>query len=132
MVGWGRGGGRGGQGIYEMFDTEPAIADFEGGSSPLGPGLARPSGVTPGAGVPGPAAPSGPRGRLVFDHVAFRYPGAPAPVLRDVSLELEPGETVAIVGPHGAGKTTLLQLLPTLAQGSGGSVRLDGTHRRGP
>ena len=118
------------QRIYEIFDTEPAIADFEGGSSPLGPGLARPSGVTPGAGVPGPAAPSGPRGRLVFDHVAFRYPGAPAPVLRDVSLELEPGETVAIVGPNGAGKTTLLQLVPRLAEVSGGSVRLDGTDVR--
>src|SRR5258708_32646143 len=112
MVGWGRGGGRGGQGIYEMFDTEPAIADFEGGSSPLGPGLARPSGVTPGAGVPGPAAPSGPRGRLVFDHVAVRYPGGPAPVLRDVSLGLEPRGAVAIVGTNGAGKSPLVPLVP--------------------
>ena len=100
------------QRIYEIFDTEPAIADPRA------------------AAHPGPPAPSGPRGRLAFDHVTFRYPGAPAPVLRDVSLELEPGETVAVVGPNGAGKTTLLQLVPRLADVSGGRVLLDGTDVR--
>jgi ATP-binding cassette subfamily B protein len=44
-----------------------------------------------------------------------------------VCLELEPGETVAVVGPNGAGKTTLLQLVPRLADASGGRVLLDGT-----
>jgi ATP-binding cassette, subfamily B, bacterial len=62
--------------------------------------------------------------------VTFCYPGAPAPVLRDVCLELEPGETVAIVGPNGAGKTTLLQLVPRLADATGGRVLLDGTDVR--
>jgi ATP-binding cassette subfamily B protein len=100
------------QRIYEIFDTEPAITDPRA------------------AAHPGPPAPSGPRGRLAFDHVTFRYPGAPAPVLRDVSLELEPGETVAVVGPNGAGKTTLLQLVPRLADVSGGRVLLDGTDVR--
>jgi ATP-binding cassette, subfamily B, bacterial len=100
------------QRIYEIFDTEPAITD--GGGAP--------------AGVPAPARP---RARLVFDHVTFRYPGAPAPVLRDVCLELEPGETVAVVGPNGAGKTTLLQLVPRLAEVSGGRVLLDGADVRG-
>jgi ATP-binding cassette subfamily B protein len=100
------------QRIYEIFDTEPAITDPQA------------------AARPGPPAPSGPRGRLAFDHVTFRYPGAPAPVLRDVSLELEPGETVAVVGPNGAGKTTLLQLVPRLADVSGGRVLLDGTDVR--
>jgi ATP-binding cassette, subfamily B, bacterial len=99
------------QRIYEIFDTEPAITD--GGGAP--------------AGVPAPARP---RARLVFDHVTFRYPGAPAPVLRDVFLELEPGETVAVVGPNGAGKTTLLQLVPRLAEVSGGRVLLDGADVR--
>jgi ATP-binding cassette, subfamily B, bacterial len=99
------------QRIYEIFDTEPAITD--GGGAP--------------AGVPAPARP---RARLVFDHVTFRYPGAPAPVLRDVCLELEPGETVAVVGPNGAGKTTLLQLVPRLAEVSGGRVLLDGADVR--
>jgi ATP-binding cassette, subfamily B, bacterial len=70
------------------------------------------------------------QGRLRFDHVTFTYPGALAPVLRDVSLELEPGETVALVGPNGAGKTTLLQLVPRLADVSGGAILLDGTDIR--
>jgi ATP-binding cassette, subfamily B, bacterial len=99
------------QRIYEIFDTEPAIADGDGAP----------------AGVPAPARP---RARLVFDHVTFRYPGAPAPILRDVCLELEPGETVAVVGPNGAGKTTLLQLVPRLAEVSGGRVLLDGADVR--
>jgi len=99
------------QRIYEIFDTEPAIT--HGGDAP--------------ARVPTPARP---RARLVFDHVTFRYPGAPVPVLRDVCLELEPGETVAIVGPNGAGKTTLLQLVPRLAEVSGGRVLLGGADVR--
>jgi ATP-binding cassette subfamily B protein len=98
------------QRIYEIFDAEPAITD--GGAA---------------AGVPAPARP---RARLVFDHVTFRYPGAPVPVLHDVCLELEPGETVAVVGPNGAGKTTLLQLVPRLAEVSGGRVLLDGADVR--
>jgi ATP-binding cassette, subfamily B, bacterial len=99
------------QRIYEIFDTEPAITDGDGAP----------------AGVPAPARP---RARLVFDHATFRYPGAPAPILRDVCLELEPGETVAVVGPNGAGKTTLLQLVPRLAEVSGGRVLLDGADVR--
>ena len=95
------------QRIYEIFDLEPAIA------APR---------QTPQA--------QGQHGRLRFDHVTFTYPGAPAPVLRDISLELEPGETVALVGPNGAGKTTLLQLVPRLADVSGGAILLDGTDIR--
>jgi ATP-binding cassette, subfamily B, bacterial len=107
------------QRIYEIFDTEPAITGRLAGLAPRRGGE---GGWSP--------APSRSRGRLVFDHVTFRYPGAPAPVLRDVSLELEPGETVAVVGPNGAGKTTLLQLVPRLAEVSGGRVLLDGTDVR--
>jgi ATP-binding cassette, subfamily B, bacterial len=99
------------QRIYEIFDTEPAITD------PAGAG-------------PVPAGSARPQGRLSFDHVTFRYPGARTPLLRDVSLELEPGETVALVGPNGAGKTTLLQLVPRLAEVSGGAILLDGTDVR--
>jgi len=105
------------QRIYEILDTEPAIAD---------PGAAAPAATArqrPGTAA---AAP----GRLVFDHVAFRYPGAPRPVLSDVTLALEPGETVAVVGATGAGKTTLLQLVPRLADVTGGAVWLDGTDVR--
>jgi ATP-binding cassette subfamily B protein len=105
------------QRIYEILDTEPAITD--------------PGAAAPAAGPrqrPGTAAAAA--GRLVFDHVAFRYPGAPRPVLSDITLALEPGETVAVVGATGAGKTTLLQLVPRLADVTGGAVRLDGTDVR--
>jgi len=105
------------QRIYEILDTEPAIAD---------PGAAAPAATArqrPGTAA---AAP----GRLAFEHVAFRYPGAPRPVLSDITLALEPGETAAVVGATGAGKTTLLQLVPRLADVTGGAVRLDGTDVR--
>ena len=102
------------QRIYEIFDVEPAIGD------PL-----RQSGAPRSA-----AEAQIQQGRLRFDHVTFTYPGARAPVLRDVSLELEPGETVALVGPNGAGKTTLLHLVPRLADVSGGAILLDGTDIR--
>jgi ATP-binding cassette, subfamily B, bacterial len=69
-------------------------------------------------------------GRLVFDRVAFAYPGVPTPVLRDVSLKLSPGETVALVGATGSGKTTLLHLVPRLADVTGGLITLDGADIR--
>jgi ATP-binding cassette, subfamily B, bacterial len=100
------------QRIYEIFDIEPAITD---------PRPPRPES--------GSRAPR-PRGRLRFDGVTFGYPGARTPLLRGVNLELEPGETVALVGPNGAGKTTLLELVPRLAEVSGGAILLDGTDIR--
>jgi ATP-binding cassette, subfamily B, bacterial len=69
-------------------------------------------------------------GRLIFDRVTFSYPEATAPVLRGVSLELEPGETVALVGATGSGKTTLLQLVPRLADVTSGCITLDGADIR--
>ncbi|MFY9888862.1 MAG: ATP-binding cassette domain-containing protein, partial [Streptosporangiaceae bacterium] len=69
-------------------------------------------------------------GRLIFENVAFSYPEAPAPVLRGVSLELEPGETVAVVGATGSGKSTLLYLVPRLADVTSGRITLDGTDVR--
>jgi ATP-binding cassette subfamily B protein len=103
------------QRVYEIFDTAPAITD-----PPAARRLPQPR----------QGSPRGPQGRLRFDHVTFGYPGAAAPVLRGVTLELEPGETVALVGPNGAGKSTLLQLVPRLAELSGGSILLDGTDVR--
>jgi ATP-binding cassette subfamily B protein len=64
-------------------------------------------------------------GRVVFDHVSCEYnPGEP--VLQDVSLTAEPGQTVAIVGPTGAGKTTLINLIPRFYDVSAGAVTIDG------
>ena len=65
---------------------------------------------------------------LHIEHVAKQYPtrGGPLPVLRDVSLELNRGENVAIVGPSGSGKSTLLSIIGALEPPSGGRVVLDG------
>ncbi len=66
-------------------------------------------------------------GRVAFDDVTFRYPARPdTAALVDFSLSVQPGETVALVGPSGAGKTTVLQLLLRFYDPARGVVRLDG------
>ncbi len=76
---------------------------------------------------PAPArAPRACRGALEFRHLSFAYPGSDRPALRDVSLEVPAGTTVAIVGRTGAGKSTLLALLPRIFDPPPGSVWLDG------
>jgi ATP-binding cassette, subfamily B, multidrug efflux pump len=65
------------------------------------------------------------RGRVALEHVSFRYdPGKP--LIEDLSLAVEPGQTVAIVGPTGAGKTTLVNLLMRFYEVTGGRITLDG------
>lgn len=71
--------------------------------------------------------PEPPRGSLSFRNVTFRYPARPeTAALRDFSLEIEPGETVAIVGPSGAGKSTIFQLVERFYDPQLGTIRLDG------
>jgi ATP-binding cassette subfamily B protein len=71
--------------------------------------------------------PSPVRGRIAFEDVTFEYPTRPGQsALAGLSLTVEPGETVALVGPSGAGKTTVLQLLLRFYDPSTGTVRLDG------
>jgi ATP-binding cassette, subfamily B, bacterial len=65
-------------------------------------------------------------GELSFDHVSFRYPGAAADVLSDVSFHVAPGEIVAVIGRSGAGKSTLAKLLLRFYDPASGSVMLDG------
>jgi len=64
------------------------------------------------------------RGRVEFDGVSFHYKPE-EPVLRDVSLVAEPGQTVALVGPTGAGKTTLVNLMGRFYEAEEGTVRID-------
>ena len=75
--------------------------------------------------APTPEATPEPRGRVEFDHVSFSYDPA-NPLITDLSLIAEPGQTVAIVGPTGAGKTTLVNLIMRFYEIGGGAIRLDG------
>jgi len=124
------------QRVLEIFDTQPEITDKdqEKDSSERARVRALPPGGRPRRRIPGPReaepAPAATRGHLVFDHVAFSYPGAAEPVLRDVVLDLAPGQTLVLTGATGSGKSTLLQLVPRLADATSGSVRLDGADVR--
>jgi ATP-binding cassette subfamily B multidrug efflux pump len=75
--------------------------------------------------------PSHTPGRVVIDHVSFVYNGSSdEPVLRDVNLMAEPGETVAILGATGSGKTSLVNLIPRFYDVTGGRVTIDGMDLR--
>jgi ATP-binding cassette subfamily B protein len=91
--------------IQEVLDTAPSIVD-------------RPNAVT--------LSRSAVRGQLRFERVGFGYPDVASPVLRDISVEVRPGETLAIVGATGSGKTTLLSLVPRLYDVTAGRITLDG------
>jgi ATP-binding cassette subfamily B protein len=73
-----------------------------------------------------PARPAQVTGRVAFEHVSFRY-SPDRPLIEDVSLTVEPGQTVAIVGPTGAGKTTLVNLLMRFYEIDSGKITIDGT-----
>ena len=66
-----------------------------------------------------------PEGRVEFEHVSFSYDPA-NPLIEDLSLVAEPGQTIAIVGPTGAGKTTLVNLIMRFYELDGGAITLDG------
>lgn len=65
------------------------------------------------------------QGRIEFDHVSFSYDGN-REVLDDVSLQIEPGQLAALVGPTGGGKTTLVSMLPRFYEFTSGQIRIDG------
>ncbi len=87
------------------------------------PGVAAPPNPTP--------LPSPPRGELALEGVTFAYPGRPdLPALRRFSLNVRPGERVALVGPSGAGKSTVFRLLLRFYDPDEGRVTLDGVDLR--
>ncbi|WP_445150100.1 ABC transporter ATP-binding protein [Baekduia sp. Peel2402] len=93
--------------LFEIFDRGPAI-------------------TAPAAPTPLPEG----NGHVEVDDVTFTYTNAPGPALRDVSLDVPAGTTVALVGATGSGKTTLVQLLGRLYDVDSGSVSIDGVDVR--
>lgn len=80
-----------------------------------------------------PTAPQRPErihGRVRFENVSFKYPGAEEPVIEELSFTAEPGQTTAIIGSTGSGKTTLVTLIPRLFDATDGSISIDGVDVR--
>ncbi len=89
--------------ILEILETPPGIRDLEGAAEP--PGAA---------------------GALEIRNLTFSYPASPRPALRDVSISVPAGKTLAIVGRTGSGKSTLVNLIPRLYDPPPGTVFVDG------
>src|SRR5699024_2074316 len=70
------------------------------------------------------------KGDITFDKVTFGYEKTQAPVLKDVSFDIQAGETIALVGPSGAGKTTISSLIPRFYDVDKGSITIDGIDLR--
>lgn len=80
---------------------------------------------------PEPRSPRQPAGALRFNNATFAFEDAPdKPILKDINLELRPGETMALVGITGSGKSALIQLVPRLYDVTGGSISIDGVDLR--
>ena len=92
----------GAQSLFELLDTPPEPASAAARTMPRA------------------------RGHVRFEGVSFRYPGQEAWAVQDFSLELRPGETLALVGASGSGKTTIVQLMARFFEPTQGRILLDG------
>ena len=104
--------------IFELLDAEEERPDDV---APKSTGAA---GTGPSAAAASPKSPAGP-GVIEMEHVRFSY-SPEVELIRDLSLRVDPGHTVAIVGPTGAGKTTLVNLLMRFYELDGGRILIDG------
>lgn len=103
----------GGKRVLELLETEERVVDMEG---------ARP--------LPTLRSARSPHGHIRFDHVSFGYTQGRSPVLHSVTLDVPPGQTLALVGPTGAGKSTLVSLIPRFFDPWAGRVLFDHTDVR--
>lgn len=94
------------QRVFEIIDTQPSITD-----------------------APDAVAIPLSAGRITFQEVCFRYEDG-APVIQGVSLDIQPGEILALVGPSGAGKSTVFNLIPRFYDPTEGVIRIDGQDLR--
>ena len=101
----------------------PATADAAGDAAEAAD-ADRAAGAGPSAAAASPKGPTGP-GVIEMEHVRFSY-SPEVELIRDLSLRVDPGHTVAIVGPTGAGKTTLVNLLMRFYELDGGRILIDG------
>lgn len=92
--------------VQEVIDTEPSIISGDVNEN------------------------TGTTGKVVFKDVSFRYPGASADTLTDISFEVSKGETLALIGATGSGKSTLINLIPRLYDVTNGTVEVDGVDVR--
>src|SRR5205823_14468637 len=96
----------GGVRIFEVLDTKPEIVD-----------------------APDAVELDTVKGRVDFNHMTFEYI-PDQPVLRDIDLHVQPGETIAFVGQTGAGKSTMISLISRLYEVTDGSITIDGVDVR--
>lgn len=92
--------------LFEVLRTDPSITDGKGEGAPAV------------------------HGKVELSHVAFTYPGRKEPVLKDVNITIESGETVALIGATGSGKSTLAYLIPRFYDATEGTVAVDGVDVR--
>jgi len=112
--------------IREVLTTEPAIGD--GSYIPVTDTKVEGGDDTGTAGASNRLNAAAARGASVeFSGVSFTYPGfSGEPILKDISLRIDPGETIAILGSTGSGKSTLVNLIPRFYEADAGNIKVDG------